>query len=100
MTFTFKLTPLVPSWPLRHLNCPFDDIVTSDVFIEQPMTCFAIILFQIKASSISPVYNSASDQELRELDPKLGDLDLANLQDSDSDSEEEEEEEEGRLNNV
>jgi hypothetical protein len=47
---------------------------------------------QIKASSSSPVYNSASDQELRELDPKLGDLD-ANLQDSDSDSEEEEEEE-------
>jgi hypothetical protein len=40
------------------------------------------------------VYNSASDQELRDLDPKLGDLD-GNLQASDSDSDEEEEEEEG-----
>ena len=53
-----------------------------------------ILFSQIKASSNSPVYNSASDQELRELDPKLGDLDdEGNLHDSDSDSDEEEEEE-------
>ena len=38
------------------------------------------IFFQAKASSNSPVY-SGSDQELRELDPKL-----ENLRDSDSDS--------------
>ncbi len=49
---------------------------------------------QAKTSSTSPVYNSASDQELRDLDPKLGDLD-GNLRASDSDSDEEEEEEEG-----
>jgi hypothetical protein len=40
-----------------------------------------LLLFrQAKGSSSSPVYNSASDQELRELDPKLDE----NLRDSDS----------------
>lgn len=44
--------------------------------------------FQGKTSSNSPVY-SGSDQELRELDPKL-----ENLRDSDSDSDDDDEEEE------
>ena len=51
------------------------------------------IFFQAKASSNSPVY-SGSDQELRELDPKL-----ENLRDSDSDSDDDDDDdvEEGWL---